>query len=48
MEGLIRIAIPELEDLSRVLRESGYCVNLADMKGTMRFQAATTKGLFAT
>jgi sigma-54 dependent transcriptional regulator, acetoin dehydrogenase operon transcriptional activator AcoR len=35
MEGLIRIAIPELDDLSRVLRESGYCVNLADMKGTM-------------
>jgi len=30
MEELIRVAIPELEDLARVLRDSGYCVNLAD------------------
>ena len=33
--GLIRFAIPELEDLARVLRDSGYCVNFADTNGTM-------------
>jgi transcriptional regulator of acetoin/glycerol metabolism len=35
IEDLIRIAIPELEDLARVLRDSGYCVNFADTNGTM-------------
>ena len=35
MEELIRVAIPELEDLARVLRDSGYCVNLADPNATM-------------
>jgi transcriptional regulator of acetoin/glycerol metabolism len=32
---LIQAAIPELEDLARVLRDSGYCVNFADANGTM-------------
>ncbi len=31
----IRLATPELEDLARVLREAGYCVNLADASATM-------------
>ncbi|GLR87975.1 sigma-54-dependent Fis family transcriptional regulator [Bradyrhizobium iriomotense] len=35
MERLIRLATPELEDLARVLREAGYCVNLADPNATM-------------
>ncbi|MBR0830525.1 sigma-54-dependent Fis family transcriptional regulator [Bradyrhizobium manausense] len=35
MEELIRLATPELEDLARVLREAGYCVNLADSNATM-------------
>ena len=35
IEDLIRVAIPELEDLARVLRDSGYCVNFADTNGTM-------------
>jgi sigma-54 dependent transcriptional regulator, acetoin dehydrogenase operon transcriptional activator AcoR len=35
MEDLIQVAIPELEDLARVLRDSGYCVNLADPNATM-------------
>ncbi|WP_426439346.1 sigma-54-dependent Fis family transcriptional regulator [Bradyrhizobium genosp. P] len=35
MEELIQAALPELEDLARVLRDSGYCVNLADPNATM-------------
>src|SRR5262245_9662980 len=35
MEELIRIAAPELDDLARVLRDAGYCVNLADPGATM-------------
>ncbi|WP_186294381.1 sigma-54-dependent Fis family transcriptional regulator [Bradyrhizobium guangdongense] len=35
MEELIRLATPELENLARVLREAGYCVNLADSNATM-------------
>ncbi|QPF84559.1 sigma-54-dependent Fis family transcriptional regulator [Bradyrhizobium genosp. L] len=35
MEDLIQIAVPALEDLARVLRDSGYCVNLADPNATM-------------
>lgn len=35
IERLIQIAIPELEDLARVLRDSGYCVNFADTNGTV-------------
>jgi sigma-54 dependent transcriptional regulator, acetoin dehydrogenase operon transcriptional activator AcoR len=35
MEELIQIALPELEDLARVLRDTGYCVNLADPNATM-------------
>jgi sigma-54 dependent transcriptional regulator, acetoin dehydrogenase operon transcriptional activator AcoR len=35
MEALIRIAMPELDDLARVLRDAGYCVNLADPSATM-------------
>ena len=35
MEELIRGAVPELEDLARVLRDAGYCVNLADPNATM-------------
>ncbi|WP_198963784.1 sigma-54-dependent Fis family transcriptional regulator [Bradyrhizobium sp. Y36] len=34
MERLIRLATPELENLARVLREAGYCVNLADPSAT--------------
>lgn len=34
MEKLIRLATPELENLARVLREAGYCVNLADPSAT--------------
>ena len=37
MEEMIRLATPELDDLARVLREAGYCVNLADAKATMLF-----------
>lgn len=37
MEETIRLATPELDGLARVLREAGYCVNLADAKGTMLF-----------
>ncbi|WP_164937512.1 sigma-54-dependent Fis family transcriptional regulator [Bradyrhizobium guangxiense] len=37
MEQLIRLATPELENLARVLREAGYCVNLADANATMLF-----------
>jgi transcriptional regulator of acetoin/glycerol metabolism len=32
---LIGVAVPELEDLARVLRDAGYCVNLADPNATM-------------
>ena len=35
IEELIRVAIPELEDLARVLRDAGYCVNFADASATM-------------
>ena len=35
MEDLIQVAMPELEDLARVLRDSGYCVNFADTNATM-------------
>ena len=35
MEELIQIAMPELDDLARVLRDAGYCVNLADPSATM-------------
>lgn len=35
IEELIRAAMPELEGLARVLRDSGYCVNFADTNGTM-------------
>ncbi|AMA56070.1 sigma-54-dependent Fis family transcriptional regulator [Bradyrhizobium sp. CCGE-LA001] len=34
MEQLIRLATPELESLAKVLREAGYCVNLADPGAT--------------
>ncbi|MBJ7403339.1 MAG: GAF domain-containing protein, partial [Bradyrhizobium sp.] len=37
MEEMIRLATPELDDLARVLREAGYCVNLADANATMLF-----------
>ncbi|MBR0741835.1 sigma-54-dependent Fis family transcriptional regulator [Bradyrhizobium liaoningense] len=37
MEETIRLATPELDDLARVLRETGYCVNLADANATMLF-----------
>ncbi|MCK1547115.1 sigma-54-dependent Fis family transcriptional regulator [Bradyrhizobium sp. 160] len=35
MEETIRLATPELDDLATVLREAGYCVNLADASATM-------------
>jgi transcriptional regulator of acetoin/glycerol metabolism len=35
MEEMIRIVMPELDDLARALREAGYCVNLADPGATM-------------
>jgi transcriptional regulator of acetoin/glycerol metabolism len=35
MEELIRIVMPELDDLAQTLREAGYCVNLADPGATM-------------
>jgi transcriptional regulator of acetoin/glycerol metabolism len=37
MEGTIRLLTPELDDLARVLRDAGYCVNLADANATMLF-----------
>ncbi|QQN63505.1 sigma-54-dependent Fis family transcriptional regulator [Bradyrhizobium diazoefficiens] len=37
MEETIRVLTPELDDLSRVLRDAGYCVNLADANATMLF-----------
>ncbi|MBP1095628.1 sigma-54-dependent Fis family transcriptional regulator [Bradyrhizobium diazoefficiens] len=37
MEETIRLATPELDDLARVLRDAGYCVNLADVNATMLF-----------
>ena len=35
IEELIQAATPELEDLARLLRNPGYCVNFADINGTM-------------
>ena len=35
MEDLIQVAVPELEDLARLLHDAGYCVNLADPNATM-------------
>lgn len=35
IDALIRTATPELEDLYRVVREAGYCVNLADTNATI-------------
>ncbi|MCG2644215.1 ATPase AAA [Bradyrhizobium sp. CCBAU 11434] len=37
MEETIRQLTPELDDLARVLRDAGYCVNLADANATMLF-----------
>ena len=37
MEETIRLLTPELDDLARVLRDAGYCVNLADTNATMLF-----------
>lgn len=37
MEETIRLVTPELDDLARVLRDAGYCVNLADANATMLF-----------
>ncbi|MGY3033547.1 transcriptional regulator of acetoin/glycerol metabolism [Bradyrhizobium sp. USDA 4354] len=37
MEETIRLAMPELDGLARVLRDAGYCVNLADANATMLF-----------
>ena len=35
VNDLIRTATPDLEDLYRVVREAGYCVNLADTNATI-------------
>lgn len=35
MDELIHLAMPELDDLYRVLRGAGYCVNLADVNATI-------------
>ncbi|WP_187436822.1 sigma-54-dependent Fis family transcriptional regulator [Bradyrhizobium rifense] len=37
MEETIGLLTPELDDLARVLRDAGYCVNLADANATMLF-----------
>ncbi|MBR0790075.1 sigma-54-dependent Fis family transcriptional regulator [Bradyrhizobium manausense] len=37
LEETIRLLTPELDDLARVLRDAGYCVNLADVNATMLF-----------
>ncbi|MDA9432174.1 sigma-54-dependent Fis family transcriptional regulator [Bradyrhizobium sp. CCBAU 51627] len=37
LEETIRLLTPELDDLARVLRDAGYCVNLADANATMLF-----------
>src|SRR3569833_2810573 len=37
LEATIRQLTPELDDLARVLRDAGYCVNLADVNATMLF-----------
>ncbi|MBC9877277.1 sigma-54-dependent Fis family transcriptional regulator [Bradyrhizobium sp. INPA01-394B] len=37
MEETIRLLTPELDALARVLRDAGYCVNLADATATMLF-----------
>ncbi|HEY4204160.1 MAG TPA: sigma-54-dependent Fis family transcriptional regulator [Xanthobacteraceae bacterium] len=35
MDEMIHLAMPELDDLYRVVREAGYCVNLADANATV-------------
>ena len=35
IDELMHLAMPELEDLYRVVREAGYCVNLADTNATV-------------
>ncbi|MBN9043758.1 MAG: sigma-54-dependent Fis family transcriptional regulator [Rhizobiales bacterium 62-47] len=35
IDALMHLAMPELEDLYRVVREAGYCVNLADTNATV-------------
>lgn len=42
IEQLIQAAIPELEDLARVLRDSGYCVNFADGSSVVSREAITS------
>lgn len=37
MEQTIRLLTPELDDLARVLRDAGFCVDLADANATMLF-----------
>ncbi|MBR0851408.1 sigma-54-dependent Fis family transcriptional regulator [Bradyrhizobium diazoefficiens] len=37
MAETIRLLTPEFDDLARVLRDAGYCVNLADVNATMLF-----------
>ncbi len=37
IDGLIRLATPELEDLYRALRGTGYCVNLANTHAAILF-----------
>ncbi len=37
MGETIRLLTPELDDLARVLRDAGYCVNLADANATVLF-----------
>ena len=37
LEETIRLLTPELDDLARVLRDAGFCVNLADTNATMLF-----------
>src|SRR3954453_24131190 len=37
LEETNRLVTPELDDLARVLRDAGYCVNLADVNATMLF-----------
>ena len=40
IDGLIHLATPELEDLYRALRGTGYCVNLADINAASCSRAA--------
>src|SRR5665213_1499184 len=35
LDEMIRLAMPELDDLFRVVRLAGYCVNFADTNATM-------------